>query len=61
MGLRDASGRGGGGAKRCHQCGGQFGLMRHYYLRQPFCSRRCLESFKRSLIAVILRKKNSAR
>ena len=61
MGWRDAGGRASGRAKRCHQCGGQFGLVRHYYLRQPFCSRRCLENFKRPLVAVILRKKSSAR
>ena len=31
--------------KRCHQCGGKFGLIRHHYLRHPFCSRPCVERF----------------
>ena len=35
--------------KCCHQCGGKFGLVRYYYMRHPFCSRRCVERFKTPL------------
>jgi hypothetical protein len=35
--------------KRCLQCGGQFGLIRHAYFRSQFCSRKCLESHKLDL------------
>jgi hypothetical protein len=35
--------------KLCHQCGGKFGLVRYYNLRRPFCSRRCVDRFKKSL------------
>ena len=40
---------------RCHQCGGKFGLVRHHYLRHPFCSRRCIELFKEPVSSEILR------
>jgi len=43
--------------KRCHQCGGKFGLVRHHYLRHPFCSRRCVERFRRPVAEEILRHK----
>jgi hypothetical protein len=43
--------------KRCHQCGGKFGLVRYYYLRHPFCSRRCLERYKTPLAAEVSRRK----
>jgi hypothetical protein len=43
--------------KRCHQCGGKFGLVRYYYMRHPFCSRRCAERFKTPLATEILRRK----
>jgi len=44
--------------KRCHQCGGKFGLVRHYYLRHQFCSRRCVERFSGRIAKEILRHKN---
>jgi hypothetical protein len=44
---------------RCHQCGGKFGLVRHHYLRHPFCSRRCIELFKEPVISEILRYKKA--
>ena len=43
--------------KRCHQCGGKFGLVRHHYLHHPFCSRRCLERFRRPVVEEVLRHK----
>ena len=43
--------------KRCHQCSGKFGLVRHHYLRHPFCSRRCVERFRRPVAEEILRSK----
>ena len=43
--------------KRCHQCGGKFGLVRHHYLRHPFCSRRCVERFRRPVAEEVLRHK----
>ena len=43
--------------KRCHQCGGKFGLVRYYFLRNPFCSRRCVERFKTPLAAEVSRRK----
>ena len=32
--------------KRCFQCKGQFGLVRHKFASQQFCSNRCLEKYK---------------
>jgi hypothetical protein len=45
------------GAKRCCQCGGKFGLVRYRFLRQYFCSRRCMERYKELLEAEVLRRK----
>ena len=47
--------------KRCHQCGGKFGLVRYYYLRHPFCSRRCVERFKIPLEEELWRRKMLSR
>jgi hypothetical protein len=44
---------------RCYQCGGKFGLVRHHYLRHPFCSRRCVERFKGPVIEEIARCKKA--
>ncbi len=33
--------------KRCSQCGGKFGLIRHAFLRAQLCSKKCLEAYKR--------------
>jgi len=44
---------------QCHQCGGKFGLVRHNYLRHPFCSRGCVERFKLPVIEEILRCKKA--
>jgi hypothetical protein len=33
--------------KRCLQCGGKFGLIRHALRRGRFCSKLCLETYKR--------------
>jgi hypothetical protein len=35
--------------KRCCQCGGGFGLVRHAILREQFCSKMCLEGYQRDL------------
>ncbi len=43
--------------KRCHQCGGKFGLVRYNFLRQAFCSRRCMDRYKKLLEAEVLRRK----
>jgi hypothetical protein len=43
--------------KRCYQCGGKFGLVRYRVLRQCFCSRRCMERYKKLLEAEVLRRK----
>ena len=43
--------------KRCHQCGGKFGLVRYHVLRQAFCSRRCMDRYKKLLEAEVLRRK----
>jgi hypothetical protein len=43
--------------KRCHQCGGKFGLVRHHHLRHPFCSLRCLERFRRPAAEEVFRQK----
>jgi hypothetical protein len=49
--------KGGGVVKVCHQCGGKFGLVRYHYLRYSFCSRLCVERFKKRLVeGVSLRK-----
>jgi hypothetical protein len=34
------------GMKRCHQCNGHFGLIRHKLALNHFCSRRCLNKYK---------------
>jgi hypothetical protein len=33
--------------KRCHHCGGRFGLLRHRHYTLHFCTARCLEIWKR--------------
>jgi hypothetical protein len=33
-------------AKRCYQCDGQFGLIRHGANRKQFCSKRCVEKYR---------------
>jgi hypothetical protein len=33
--------------KRCHHCGGRFGLVRHRHYTLQFCTARCLEIWKR--------------
>jgi|EndMetStandDraft_5_1072996.scaffolds.fasta_scaffold684443_1 hypothetical protein len=43
--------------KRCHLCGGKFGLVRHHYVRHSFCSRRCVERFSRAMAEEIRRHK----
>ena len=43
--------------KVCHQCGGKFGLVRYHYFRHPFCSRLCVERFKKRQAAEVLRRK----
>jgi hypothetical protein len=35
--------------KRCAQCGGKFGLVRHAFLRGQFCSKICLHAYKLDL------------
>jgi hypothetical protein len=47
----------GPGRKRCCQCGGKFGLARYRFLRQYFCSRRCMERYQELLEAEVLRRK----
>jgi hypothetical protein len=42
----------------CHQCGRKFGLVRHNFLKYAFCSRVCIEGFKKRLAADMLRRKN---
>lgn len=46
--------------KRCHQCGGKFGLVRYYYTRRPFCSRACVDRFKSPLAEEVSRRKTLA-
>ena len=43
--------------KRCRQCGGKFGLVRHHDVRHSFCSRRCVDRFKKKLAAQVLLRK----
>jgi hypothetical protein len=43
--------------KRGHQFGGEFGLVRHQYVRHSFCSRRCVDRFKKKLAAQVLLRK----
>jgi hypothetical protein len=33
--------------KRCHYCGGRFGLIRHRHYTLRFCAEKCLEGWKR--------------
>ena len=33
-------------AKRCQECNGKFGLIRYWFWRQDFCSKKCLQAFK---------------
>jgi hypothetical protein len=35
-----------GAAERCAVCHGQFGLVRHYFWRTAFCSKRCVDRFQ---------------
>ena len=32
--------------KRCYQCDGRFGLIRHRFALKQFCSRRCLLEYR---------------
>ena len=32
--------------KRCYQCDGQFGLIRHRFALKQFCSERCLVNYR---------------
>jgi hypothetical protein len=34
------------GMKRCHQCSGRFGLVRHRSGLKQFCSKGCLSRYK---------------
>jgi thioesterase domain-containing protein len=34
--------------RRCYQCGGEFGLLRHVFVRGEFCSKRCSEAYKQN-------------
>ena len=33
--------------RRCNQCGTEFGLMRHVFVRGEFCNQQCSKAFKR--------------
>jgi thioesterase domain-containing protein len=33
--------------RRCHHCGGEFGILRHVFLRGEFCSEACSETYQR--------------
>jgi hypothetical protein len=35
---------------RCAHCGGKFGLIRHRWFRNQFCSKRCQEKFLAKLV-----------
>lgn len=35
-----------GSVRCCAVCGGRFGLIRYYYWRTAFCSKKCVECFK---------------
>jgi hypothetical protein len=35
--------------KRCSQCGVKFGLVRHTFFRNQFCSQKCLQAYKLDL------------
>jgi hypothetical protein len=37
------------GMRRCFQCGGKFGLVRHAFFRAQFCSVKCLHAYKQDL------------
>ena len=32
--------------KRCYQCDGRFGLVRHRLVNKAFCSKQCLGTYK---------------
>jgi hypothetical protein len=34
------------GMKRCNQCNGRFGLLRHRLALKQFCSKACLQRYK---------------
>jgi hypothetical protein len=34
--------------KRCDNCGGRFGLIRHRHYTLRFCEEKCLEAWKRA-------------
>lgn len=34
---------------KCSQCGGKFGLVRHTFFRNQFCSKKCLQAYKLDL------------
>ena len=37
--------------KRCVQCQGRFGLVRHKLASQQFCSKRCVDQYKSDIRA----------
>jgi hypothetical protein len=37
--------------KHCYQCKGHFGLVRHKFASQQFCSKRCLDQYKSDIRA----------
>lgn len=37
--------------KRCFQCKGHFGLVRHKFSSQQFCSKRCLDQYQSDIRA----------
>jgi hypothetical protein len=34
--------------KRCDNCGGRFGLIRHRHYTLRFCAKKCLDAWKRT-------------
>jgi hypothetical protein len=32
--------------KRCYQCNGRFGLIRHTFALKQFCSKQCVDKYK---------------
>jgi len=38
-----------GRAGRCHRCNGCFGLIRHHFASNQFCSKRCVEIYEANI------------
>lgn len=36
--------------KRCHLCGGRFGLVRYRHYTLRFCTEKCLEAWQRAQV-----------